>query len=285
MKRILFLLLALPVVAGILYSCNSKTADSTQKGTESSATESSLNISVILDLSDRLTRDLTPNQTYRDTAIINYLIDHFCKQTLGPQILKSQNKMKIFFFPTPSDPTISNLAQGLNVDLAEKKGVEKRKALDEMKGNFQNNLTQIYEQTLKAQNWIGCDIWDFFSSKKVDKLCIKNNARNIVVILTDGYVFAENNKIKEGANAFSYILPQTLAVEGSYLIDRRGGDLKGKNLEVLMLEINPYQPAHRDKMVSIIEKWFTDMGIEKFDIAETDANLTNTQTIIQNFLQ
>jgi hypothetical protein len=244
-----------------------------------------LNISVYLDLSDRLIRDLTPNQTYRDTAIINYLVDYFRSQTLGPTILKSENKMKVFFYPTPKDTEISTLAQGLSVDIASKQGVEKRKALDEMKGIFQNNLAHIYEETLNAKTWVGCDIWDFFSNKKVDNLCVKNGARNIIVILTDGYIFAEDNKIKEDNNAFSYILPQTLNIEGSSLIDRRHGKLKDKGIEVLMLEVNPYQPNQRDKMIKVLEDWFSAMGIEKFVVAETDANLTNTQTIIKNFLE
>lgn len=244
-----------------------------------------LNISVYLDLSDRLIRELTPNQTYRDTAIINYLVDYFRSRTLGPTILKSENKMKVFFYPTPEDTEISTLAQGLSVDIGSKQGVEKRKALDEMKEVFQKNLSHIYEETLNQQKWVGCDIWDFFSNKKVDNLCVKNGARNIVVILTDGYIFAANNKIKEDNNAYSYILPQTLAIKESSLIDRRNGELKDKGLEVLMLEVNPYQPNQRDKMVKILENWFCAMGIEKFVVAETDANLTNTQTIINNFLE
>ncbi len=242
-----------------------------------------LNISVFLDLSDRLIRDLTPSQMYRDTAIINYIVDYFHDQTLTPQILKSKNKLKVLFYPTPNDTEISILAQGLCVDIEQKQGVEKRKALEEMKGVFQNNLSRIYDATMKDEKWIGCDIWDFFSSKKVDNLCVKEGARNIVVILTDGYIYEENDKIKEG-NAYSYILPKTLAVEGSSLIDRRNGDLKGKGLEVLMLEVNPYQPNQRDKMTKILEGWFAAMGVEKFVVAETDANLTNTQTIIKNFL-
>ena len=243
-----------------------------------------LNISVYLDLSDRLIRDLTPNQMYRDTAIINSLVDYFRSKTLGPTILKSENKMKVFFYPTPDDSEIATLAQGLSVDIGSKQGVAKRQALDEMKGVFQKNLAHIYEETLKAQKWVGCDIWDFFSNKKVDNLCIKNGARNIVVILTDGYIFAQNNKIKED-NAYSYVLPQTLAVEGSSLIDRRNGDLGDKGVEVLMLEVNPYQPSQRDKLVKVLEDWFKAMGVEKFVVAETDANLTNTQTIIKNFLE
>ena len=160
----------------------------------------------------------------------------------------------------------------------------KRKALEDMKNVFQKNLSSIYEQTLTEQKWIGCDIWDFFSNKKVDNLCIKNGARNILVILTDGYLFAEGNKIKEDY-AYSYILPQTLAIDNSSLIDRRNGDLKGKGLEVLFLEINPYQHSHRDKMEKVLEDWLNNMGVEKFVIAETDANLTNTQAIIKNFLE
>lgn len=272
-------------VFAVLSSCGggSKAGDKKVYGDGSPKVNKTLNISVYLDLSDRLVRDLTPNQTYRDTAIINYIVDYFRNSTLGPQILKSENKMKVFFYPTPSSTEISTLADGLSVDIGAKKGIDKRKALDDMKGVFQKNLAQIYDETLKEKNWIGCDIWDFFSNKKVDNLCVKKGARNIIVILTDGYIFAENHKLKEG-DAYSYILPQTLSVANSSLIDRRNGELKDKGLEVLILEINPYQPAQRDKMESVLNDWLHAMGIEKTTIAETDANLTNTKTIIKNFL-
>lgn len=273
MKKIIMIIAVALFFTSLLTSCDPQIRDSKTEA---------LNISIYLDLSDRLTRDLEPNQTYRDTAIINYIAEYFRSQTLGPEILKSENKMKIFFYPTPKSSEISILAQGLSVDVGEKKGVEKRKALEGMKDVFSKNLGQIYEETLKEKNWVGCDIWDFFSNKKVDNLCIKEGARNILVIITDGYIFAKNHKIKEG-KAYSYLLPQTLAVDGS-LIDKRQGELKGKGLEVLMLEVNPYQPDQRDKMVKVLEDWFKSMGVEKFVVAETDANMTNTQTIIKNFL-
>lgn len=243
----------------------------------------SLNISVYLDLSDRLTRELKPNQTYRDIAIVNYLVDFFKSQTLGPKILKSENKMKVMFYPTPQNSEISTMAEKLNVDMAEKQGIAKRQALEDMKDAFQTNLAHIYEETLNEGNWIGCDIWGFFQQKKVDNLCVRPNARNIVVILTDGYIYDENNKIKDG-NAYSYILPQTLEADG-ILIDNRKGELKGNGIEVLMLEVNSYKQEHRDKMIKVLEDWFASMGVEKFVVAETDANLTNTKTIIKNFLE
>mgnify|MGYP002623749923 CR=1 FL=1 len=276
MKKSIISIVTLLVIVSVS-SCGSR-----QK--KEDITPEPLNISVYLDLSDRLTRNLTPSQTNRDTAIINYLVDYFRSQTLGPTILKSENKMKVFFYPTPNDTEISMLAQGLSVDIGSKQGVEKRKALDEMKGIFQNNLAHIYEETLKDGNWIGCDIWDFFSNKKVDNLCVKDGARNIVVILTDGELWYNDNIKSDGKGGFNYIQPSTLSQPNSYLIDERNGELKGKGIEVLMLEINPQQPNQRNKMMEVLEKWFDAMGIEKFVVAETDANLTNTQTIIQNFL-
>lgn len=288
MKKIILSILIIAVF--IAASCGSKkgktnTPESPSLKKEKTNTPEipSLNISIFIDLSDRLVRDMTPCQMYRDTAIVNFLADYFKQKTLGPAITRSQNKIKVFCYPSPQDSEISVLMKGLSVDVGEKEGREKRKCLEEMKTVFQQNLGQIYNETIGEKNWVGCDIWDFFQSKKVDNLCVKKNSRNIVVILTDGYIFYEKNKIKNG-NAYSYIVPQTLSVKGSSLIDNRNSELKGKGIEVLFLEVNPYHPQHRDKMMKILEDWFESMGVEKFAIAETDADLTNTQTLIKNFL-
>lgn len=246
------------------------------------ATERPLNISIFLDLSDRLTRSMEPSQMSRDTAIIGYIADYFKAHTLGPQILQSKNSIKIFFYPTPHSSDIATLASELSVNLEQYKGKDKRIVLEKMKTKFQNNLTQIYIKTISEKNWIGCDIWDFFSSKKVDSQCIKKDARNILIILTDGYLFAENNKIKEG-NSYSYILPQTLQQkDASLIVKRKGLD----NLEVRILEVNPYTKEQGYKMVPILEKWLRDMGVsgENLTVVETDLP-TNTYTVIKSFLE
>ena len=98
MKKIIFNIIILLGIVSV-FSCGGR-----QK--KEVVTQQPLNISVYLDLSDRLVRDLTPNQMYRDTAIINYLVDYFRDKTLGPTILKSENKMKVFFYPTPNDTEI-----------------------------------------------------------------------------------------------------------------------------------------------------------------------------------
>jgi len=285
MKKFIIVGATLLILCSIIFvECGSKKTnnDVSEETKQTSQQDKPLNISIFLDLSDRLTRQMTPSQMSRDTAIVGYIVDYFKAKTLGKQILSSKNNIKIFFYPVPQSTNIATLANDLSVDIAKFKGVEKRKVIDVMKSKFQSNLTQIYNQTIKASNWIGCDIWDFFSSKKVDVQCIRKNSRNILIILTDGYLFDANHKLKEG-NAYSYILPKTLAETNSSLIVKRQGL---ENIEVRILELNPYDINHSDKMVSILENWLIGMGVlkENVTVATTDLPV-NTQTVINSFLE
>lgn len=258
-----------------IISCTDK------KKNNENTTQRPLNISIYLDLSDRLVRDMQPSQVSRDTAAVGYILDYFKRQTMGPHILQSQNRLKVFFYPSPNSSDIATLAGELDINMTQLKGVEKRKKLESMKSLFQKNLSQIYNKTISEHEWIGCDIWDFFSSKKVDAQCIKNGARNILIILTDGYLYAANNKIKEG-NAYSYILPQTLKEEAPLIVRRKGLE----NLEVGVFEINPYSKEEGYKLIPILENWLKNMGIseEHLVVAETDLP-TNTQTLLKSFLE
>ena len=272
MKKI-FMLFAL---VGILVSC----CETTPK--QSQPTEPPLNISVFIDLSDRLVRDMEPSQMYRDTAIVGFLADYFKAKTLGPHIVTSKDNMKVFFYPTPQSSDIATLAQDLSVDLSSLKGVDKKKAVLAMKQIFQDNLAKIYEKAIDDGNnhkWPGCDIWGFFSGKKVDVHCVREGYRNILIILTDGYLYDENNKIKEGHGA-SFVLPQTLKDPESFLIAKRKGL---ENLEVRILEVNPYNKQEGYKLVPVLENWLKEMGVEEITVSETDLP-TNTQTIIKSFL-
>ena len=238
-----------------------------------------LNISVYLDLSDRLTRTMTPSQMERDTAIINNLIDFFVDDCItNGKILNSNNHFQVFFYPAPNSSDIAQLAKGLNIDLAKTSLKQKKIELMGMKNRFQTNLAQIYADAINESKFVGSDIWGFFSNQEVDKLCIRNGYRNILVILTDGFLFHAENKIAQG-NAFSYILPQTLQNPNSSLIVKRKGL---SNLEVLMLEVNPYEPKQRNQLITTLENWFNEMEVGKFMVNET-ALPVNTEIYINSF--
>lgn len=263
-------------------SCSSSETNNERSETKTEMNDKTtpLNLSIVIDLSDRLIRNnVNPSQVYNDTAIINYFIDYFIKSK-GQDPTKCKNKFQILFYPTPSDPNINNLSRDLTVDLSKLPNKDKKKQLLTMKDRIDETLDVIYSKTLEAKKWEGSDIWDFFSNRQIDKLCIKDNYRNIVAILTDGYLFHSNHKIKEG-DAYSYVLPQTLQNNGT-LISRRN-DLN--NVEIIMLEVNPYNPNERDKLISVLQNWFLDMGVDPTKLSINEMDIENrTETIIENFL-
>lgn len=272
------------IICSALWACppDSKQTDSSSSAGQQNAPNEilPLNVSIYLDLSDRLTRDLTPTQMERDTAIINHLIDVFIKDCVNNgKIINSQNHFQVFFYPTPKTSEIAQLARGLNVDLSKCELKQKKVELMDMKNRFQTNLAQIYNDAINEQKWVGSDIWGFFNNKEVDKLCIRNGYRNILVILTDGYLYHADNKIKDG-NSFSYVLPKTLEIPESSLIAKRDGL---SDLEILMLEVNPYTPKQHDALITVLENWFRKMGVGKFVVSETALPVT-TEIYIDSFI-
>ena len=282
------------IVIIVFASCGgsgSKKAESTGEVAVSATSKSDkpLNLSIYLDLSDRLKRDLTPSQKDRDLAIVGHIVNYFRAQTVGPKILQSKNNIKVFFYPAPNSSDIATLAEDLCIDITKFNGVEKRVVLDgdanqgkpSLKERFNKNLSAIYDKTLEANQWPGCDIWDFFSNKNVDTQCIREGFRNILVILTDGYLFDEKHKVQDG-NAFSFVTPATLKNPNTSLIVKRTGL---ENLEVRILEVNPTDINHRDQLKNVLENWLKGMGVKEENITVSQTDLpSNTQTIIDSFL-
>ncbi len=285
----LMILLALAVCVFVFAACSSDKAhperddEELQDTEEVSKAEKPLNVVVYLDLSDRVIKGKGAqgdSQLDRDTAIISHIEDIFIKDCFnGGKLLKCKNSFRVVFYPTPSAAGISAMAKDLKVDLSSASPKDKKLLLLDMKEKFNKSLSSIYTATIADQHWMGSDIWGFFSNRKIDSLCMRKGYRNIIVILTDGYLFHRNNKIKEG-NAYSYILDQTLAQKESSLIVRRPDELK--DLEVLMLEINPTNPQIGPKMVQVLNAWFDGMGVEHFVVAETDLPI-NVEPIIDSF--
>lgn len=280
-KNILSLSVLFIVALIILTACGGgKNSSSSSERTATAADQSKkpLNVSIYLDLSDRLEREMAPSQKERDIEIVKYLSEIVKNHAVAQKILPSKDRIKVFFYPTPNDSKIALLSQDLEMDLSKAQPSEKKQMLLDFQEKFNTSLTKIYEATMQGKNWIGSDIWGFFK-KQVDTYCIREDARNIIVILTDGYLFYAPNKQKDGDN-YSYILPQTLSNPNSGLIVSRQGL---ENLEVLLLEVNPYDPKHQDQMETILQNWFRSMGVHKIYVGETDQP-SNTKLIIDKFL-
>jgi hypothetical protein len=271
-------------------SCNKdkKTNDSTSKQSLSKQSElKQLNISILLDLSDRIDTvefQCIPQHYERDIEIVKSFADFFVKDMTKRGTFNSKGKIQVIFSPTPNDPNVNIFAQKLNVDCSAISNIQKKEIYDNLNRSFTENITKIYRQTLKDNKWPGCDIWSFFKND-VDMYIDKNkDYRNILVIVTDGYIYHQDTKVQTN-NRFSYILPELLTkyklrnnVKWEEQLKKNDFGLISKrndlaNLEVLVLEVSPSSKKFKsdeDILKGILSKWFSEMGVKRQGIYFSD---------------
>ncbi len=240
-----------------------------------------MNLSIYLDLSDRIKPDGSSalSQKEKDIAIVENLANVIKERAVKQKILPCKDRIKVFFYPAPSDAKIVMLADNLELDLSTTQMNEKKKVLISFVNEFKSSLEKVYTATIETSNWQGSDIWGFFN-KPIDTYCIKNGYRNVLVVLTDGYIYYEPTATMQEGHAFSKITNTTLKDPASSLIANREGL---ENLEVLMLELNPNPMSLQPKMEQVITDWLKKMGVQKCYVGETDVP-SNTKMIIENFL-
>ena len=272
MKKIIFFLAA----AMVLSSCGDW---ATKK--EQQPTDKPWNVSVYLDLSDRLIKGDGESQTLRDTAIIGNIVQLYIDNVVRHKIVPRDDKFQIFFYPTDGIQNASAVSNTLKVDLEQYKQTpaKKKEVLLSMKQDILQNVTPIYESTLQNKKWLGSDIWGFFKNK-IKISCVREGYRNILVVLTDGYIYHANSKIDRG-NESSFILPSNINRPDLKLIKCNDGL---EDLEVLFMEINPSQFSHIEKMQAVIGTWLEEMGVRHYQVLETDVT-ANTAPAIASFFK
>ena len=260
-KKVLWAALGLCIIGFIVLigSCGpDKEVDSSQV-----VENKPLNLAIFVDLYDRIEKEKdNMTQADKDQIIVNGLAEEFINKQQREGYQKSEDCFQVVFYPAPDGA--QSVAESLTLDLKDIKGPKKRPLLDFQKKHA-DNIKQLYDRALDAQDYFGSDIWGYFAKDKVKDLC-KDGYRNVLVILSDGYVFDVNNKVKDGNN-YSYILPQTLAIKDSGLIPCK---ISNADLEIYFIECNANPQTDYPKMKSILENWFKDMGITNVDIQDTD---------------
>jgi hypothetical protein len=282
-----------------LFSCGSQQNNESKESTNGEKPIEQLNISILLDLSDRLIQPLEPDQPSRDIEVVSVLIDIFKSRMQSKGAFMAKDKFKVLFNPIPSDPNINNLSKSLNIDLSKLDNKQKKEVYDNIETDFENALKEIYKITIQNKDWIGSDIWRFFKNDAKD-LCIENDVsyRNVLVILTDGYIYHKQS-IEKQDNKTSYITGNFLQNEGfrnnpnwknKLELENYGLIVSDENslekLEVIVLEINP-SPSHlndEDIIKGFITKWFNEMNISSFVIHNTDLP-QNTKKRVENFFK
>lgn len=241
-----------------------------------------LNISFLLDLSDRINPKKYPssNMQYyqRDVEYINSIKKAFINHIKHKKIIQLKDQMQVFFDPAPQDPLINKLSQQLKVSFDKNTSKEQIKNVDK---TFSEVPLKIYQSAIKDNKYIGSDIWRFFKNK-VQDYCIKDNHRNILVIITDGYMFHEDSKLMD-KNKSSYLTPALIKSKKLTASNYKEIIVKGKmgfipatsgleNLEVVILGINPAKnnPYEGEVINQYWLEWLNNMGVKKTYIKSAD---------------
>ncbi|KQO21597.1 hypothetical protein ASF10_12655 [Flavobacterium sp. Leaf82] len=296
MKNILTVI-AISLLLVSTVSCKKDSEEKEEKETlAKSPVSENYNISILLDLSDRISLQKNPNPTMeyyqRDLGYIKSVSEAFTQHLKSKRIRQIDDKMQLFFNPEPLDPAINTIAKDLRITID--KNNASKKLLNSINSDYASKTSKIYESAIKDNKYVGSDIWSFFDNKVKDQ-CIENKYRNILVILTDGYLFYESTVMKEG-NRTTYITPELIRKNGlntkdwdKKLQDQDFGFIKANddlsNLEVLVIGINPNKnnPYEEKVIREYWTKWFTEMKISHFEIKNADLP-SNMENIIKDFI-
>jgi hypothetical protein len=271
-----------------LLGCGGSNSKNNTQGENRGTTNSEkpqLNISILLDLSDRIdpiTSPEVPEHYERDIANIKHITALFVKDMASRGTFMSKGKLKVIFSPRPQDANVNIFAENLNVDLSKMQNKQKKEVYDNLTTIFPDNLLKIYESTISAKRWIGSDIWRFFKNDVKD-YCVsdQSNYRNILIIFTDGYIYHADSKDKS-KNRYSYILPSNInqfrnnpnwesdIKKNDFGLIAKRSDLE--NLEVLVLEVSPSPTNKNDEDIikTILSKWFDEMKVKRYAIFNSD---------------
>ncbi len=291
-KKQYIYIIAVSIVAVLAVSLFSKGYKNSEQPTateESKPVIKPLNITVMLDLSNRIIRNdgnqANIPQAEKDSTILMNIQKGFYKRQYKNGMMNfTQDKIQVICYPNPSLSNINNIISDMAVDLTISGGpsiANNKRMLRAMEGTWSSSISSIYRQTIASSNWVGSDIWGFFA-KDAEMLCVKQDHRNILIILTDGYIQYTKNWEQTSPNVYTGILPRT--VKNQTAITPTGKNYNDK-LEVLFLEINPLSARTSDfnKIEQLITSWCNGMGIKKMQVVQTNLP-THTQKYIDSFI-
>ena len=255
-----------------------------------------LNISILLDLSDRIDPKKYSNNSMefykRDLGYISNIADNFINHLKSKKVRQIDDKIQIFFNPEPNNPEINSISKKLKYSIS--KNNISQKIYSEIKKSYTDDVSQIYDLAIADNNYVGSDIWRFFQNK-VEDYCIEKDYRNILIILTDGYMYHIETKIKED-NRTSYLTSKLISNNelnkpnwNEKVIDENFGFLKSNenlsNLDILVIGLNPdsKKPYELDIMKKYWENWFIEMNVNKFEIKDADLP-SNLEKVIKDFI-
>ncbi|MCJ7932588.1 MAG: hypothetical protein MUW56_02870 [Chryseobacterium sp.] len=282
------------------------------------------NVLIVPDLSNRINPDIHPKPLH-DTILINNIAD-----SIGSLLKinsRQMNQLDTYKLDFINRGILNkNVADSHQLEInfrkfgndLQKTSSYKREHLQQDIHSFKTNVSKIY--TYSLQNLSGSDVWNYFNQTvnnslinepdtKVeiakDEFIIKGT-RNIVVLLTDGYIESINDnsgytldqkliqKIRKSfLESGSSDLEKFITSKPEYLIKKTSAPLP--NTYVLILEMvdrsldkngaSTVQPTDFEIMKIIWSQWLTASGASKVSIYPVFSQKTEASQTLKKFME
>ncbi len=277
----LFTVLLLGLIAGCS-GCRSEKSDA-KNFSSKPAHPKPVNIIVIIDTSDRISKEKQPGQAEKDIEITKEIVKIFEEKFVRPNFYISKDTLAFVVPDQPGAPpipqsTVNDLKIWLSpTDQARLGGAPKvqemKRALlraQKMKRTLLQAIDQLYEFINKQNQFPGSDIWSWF--KHSAEVYLKRDTLNYIICLSDGYLDF-NNDIQMNRPKRTYMSDQQLKKfretenwkqefhTGGHGLLEIGKDFSKYNVKFLMVEMKKREMLELEIIEEYWRVWLESMGI------------------------
>ena len=241
-----------------------------------------VNIVVILDISDRVSREKNPYQADKDVEIAKSIVD-FYYEGARRKMFSTKNRLAFVVPDQPNAPQISREIIG-NLKIWPTRedlriGANRFEAMEQ---NLLKAIDELYQLVETEKKFTGSDIWKWFRAS--EELYLKKDMQNYIICLSDGYLDFNKSiqriRPKRG-NKTSYI-PYTQVVEfrndlnweqkfdskGHGLLEI-GKDFSAYDVKFLMVEIKLRHMLDLQILKKYWRTWLESVGINNSEFVES----------------
>ena len=223
-----------------------------------------INVIVILDTSDRISKDKNPHQAGKDIAIAEGIVNLFEEKLVRPELYINYPHRLAFVVPEQIgvDPIPLNITEdtGGGAPQFKKKKTELLK-----------EIRHLYASVEKQGKFTGSDIWDWFRGNA--EAYLQQDALNYIICVSDGYLdfdsdIQKNRPRRGNKTTFMRVAKfhnnpnweKKFANEEHGLLEI-GKDFSRYKVKFLMVEIKLRHILDRPILEKYWQTWLVSMGI------------------------
>ena len=248
-----------------------------------------VNIIVILDTSDRVSKEKNPEQAEEDTQIATGIISIFEEELVRPELYIGYPHQLAFVVPTQDGKDTNPL----NITKDTGGGAPQFK---KMKKELIAGINGLYQDVNGQVKFTGSDIWDWF--RKSAKARLQKDALNYIICISDGYLdfdadIQKNRPSRGNKTTFMQVAKFRNNPDWEKKFDNEGHgllitedftDFRDYNVKLLIIEIKLRYMLDRPIIEKYWQTWLDSMGITHSEFWESQDDTSIVIEKIKEFI-